>query len=507
MRLKRFIKNAVTAIFAYVIMLCITIFLRRCFLNYVGVEYLGYESLFANIFTIMATTEMGVSKNISYHLYKAFSEKDEKEIIYLYNIYKWIYFLIGGFILIAGIICSFFLEQFITGNTLNALLLRIIYYLQLANILRTYFLSYPRMLYTADQKENVHVLFDTVFNVSFNIIKIFSIFLFRDYIIYLILTLLGGICSDLYMFKIIRRDYKYIKSTKIKLSHIKERGLLKDIKNFIGHQLAGTVFCGTDNIIIAKILGIVYVGYFSNYIMIKNQIMSIVTRVFQPLQASIGNLVYSEDCSKRQNLYYMVNLFSFCMASFIAISVAALAQTFVTVVFGNSYVLSYLFVILLAANMFVEIIRGMQSYFRFVYGEYEKDRRFVVWASILNIILSIILSYRYKLEGILLGTLIGNLVIWYGNIRFFKEKYLKEAVISNIIKNVGLWCICIIEGVIVIQLCRPIDVSLAGFFKRLLICITVPNLCNSLIFIKSHEYNTAQIYIQAAIGTIKKKMG
>ena len=507
MRLNKFIKNAVIALLTYTITLSITIFLRRYFLTYLGIEFLGYESLFSNIFTVMATTEMGIGKNISYHLYKAFSEENREDISYFYNVYQWIYFLIGTFILIVGILCSFFLEQFIIGNTLNMLALRIIFFLQLANILRTYFFSYPRMLYTANQKEHVHVLYDSIFNISFNVIKIFSIYFFRDYIIYLLLTLLGGICSDAYIFKIVKRDYKYIKKTKIRIKDIKDKGLLKDIKNFAGHQFAGTVFCGTDNIIIAKVLGILYVGYFNNYMLIKNQIISIVTRIFQPLQASVGNLVYSKDSSKRQELYYMVNMFSFCMASFIAISVAALAQTFITIVFGEAYVLSYSFVLILSGNIFIEIIRGIQSYFRFVYGEYDKDRKFVVWAAVTNLVLSVVLAHYWQLEGIIFATLIGNLIIWFGNIKFFKEKYLKESEFTNILKSIGLWCICFTEGIIVLILCSNIEISFGGFFERLLICIIIPNVCNGLIFIKSKEYETAHIYIQAAMVEIRRKMG
>lgn len=506
MRTDRFIKNVAITIITYIATLSISIISRKFFLQYLGVEFLGYESLFSNIFTIMATTEMGVAKNISYHLYRAFSENDKKEVNFFYNVYRTIYICIGALILFGGIICSFFLEQFITRNMLNALMLRVIYFLQLMNILRTYFLSYPRMLFSANQKEYIPVFNDTAFNVLFNITKIFSMFIFRDYVVYLFLSLVGGICSDINIYRLAKKYYAYIKRIRISFNEIREQGILKDVKNFIGHQLAGTAFCGTDSVIIAKVLGIIQVGYFNNYMMFKNQIMSVVTRLFQPLQASIGNLVYSKDSMKKaSDLFYMVNRFAFCLAAFVAVSVLAMAQDVIELLYGREYLLSDIFVGLIAANLFIEIIRGFQSYFRFVYGEYEKDRKYVIIAALANLVFSIILAGPYGLEGILLGTLIGNLIIWFGNLIFLKEKYLKSSVAVNILLNIRLWLPLLLEIVCIEWLCRMIPCTLAGLVQKALLCCLVPNFLNGILFILSDDFTTAKMYISSIFNIVKKK--
>lgn len=506
MRTSKFIKNVATTIITYIATLSISIISRKYFLQYLGVEFLGYESLFSNIFTIMATTEMGVAKNISYHLYRAFSENNKKEVNFFYNVYRTIYICIGILILFGGIICSFFLEQFITGNMLNAIMLRVIYFLQLMSILRTYFLSYPRMLFSANQKEYVPVFYDTVFNVLVNVTKIFSMFIFRDYVVYLLLILVGGICSDINIYRLVKKNYAYIKRIRISFKEIREQGILRDVKNFIGHQLAGTVFCGTDSVIIAKILGIIQVGYFNNYMMFKNQIMNIITHLFQPLQASVGSLIYSEDGTKKaSDLFYMVNHFAFCLAAFVAVSVTAMAQDVIELLYGREYLLSNIFVGLVAVNLFIEIIRGFQSYFRFVYGEYEKDRKYVIMAALANLVFSIILAGSYGLEGILLGTLIGNLIIWYGNLVFLREKYLKSSVAVNILLNVRLCLPLLLEIICMKWLCRMIPCTLTGLVQKALLCCLVPNFLNGILFILSDDFSTARIYINSITNIVKRK--
>ena len=103
MRTSKFIKNVFITMITYIVTLFISIISRKYFLQCLGVGFLGYESLFSNIFTIMATTEMGMARNISYRLYKAFSENNKDEVNFFYNVYRTIYIYIGILILFGGI--------------------------------------------------------------------------------------------------------------------------------------------------------------------------------------------------------------------------------------------------------------------------------------------------------------------------------------------------------------------------------------------------------------------
>ena len=113
-RTKNVLKNMLVGTSFQVISLIMGFISRTIFIKILSAEYLGINSLFTNILTILSFAELGIGNAIVFNLYKPLAKKDEKKINLLLNFYKKTYFLIGMIILILGLILVPFIPNLIS---------------------------------------------------------------------------------------------------------------------------------------------------------------------------------------------------------------------------------------------------------------------------------------------------------------------------------------------------------------------------------------------------------
>lgn len=109
-RIKNVLHNMWEGTFFQIVSFIMGFVSRTIFIRILSAEYLGINSLFTNILTILSFAELGIGHAIIFNLYKPIKENDEKKINALLNFYKRVYFLIGLVIIVVGIILTPFLQ-------------------------------------------------------------------------------------------------------------------------------------------------------------------------------------------------------------------------------------------------------------------------------------------------------------------------------------------------------------------------------------------------------------
>lgn len=92
---------------------------RRTFVLYLDAEYLGYLSLFSNIFSILGFAELGRGGIIIYHLYREVAQDDREELGKLMEIYKRVYQLTAYMVAVLGGVLLVFFPYFVNGTILK----------------------------------------------------------------------------------------------------------------------------------------------------------------------------------------------------------------------------------------------------------------------------------------------------------------------------------------------------------------------------------------------------
>ena len=85
------LKNSLISVAAQICTLLLQFINRRVFVIFLDIEYLGYQTLFSNIFSLLSVAELGVGNIIAFQLYKEISNNNRNEIGKLMYLYKCLY--------------------------------------------------------------------------------------------------------------------------------------------------------------------------------------------------------------------------------------------------------------------------------------------------------------------------------------------------------------------------------------------------------------------------------
>ena len=179
------LKNSIISVIGQILTLLLQFVNRRVFVMFLDIEYLGYQSVFGNVFSILSVAELGVGGIISFHLYKEIVTDNKQEIGKLMYLYKWIYRIIAVVVAILGLVACVFVPYIVNDASRDVHYLYIVYFLQLASIVVGYFLSYRRTIYAADQKEYKIVKIDLFTNLVVQAIQLVMLSVFKNYLLYL----------------------------------------------------------------------------------------------------------------------------------------------------------------------------------------------------------------------------------------------------------------------------------------------------------------------------------
>lgn len=430
-RTKNSFINVSIATISKILHLILSFVCRTYFIKILGSEYLGINGLFTNILTILSFAELGIGNAIIFKLYKPIAEENKERIKTLIHFYKKVYCVIGSFILIVGLMIIPFLNKIIYGTPDINEDIRIIYVLFLFNTTISYFFTYKKSIITGYQKEYVINLIDLTIAIIQNIVQIIFLIITHNFIIYLIIQIIGTIFDNVISAILANKMFPYIKDKNYTKLDIKERkNIYEDVKSIVLYKLFNTVSAGTDNIIISKFLGVSAVGLLSNYTLITQSIIGLLKTAFNGLKASIGNLNTIKEAEKKEAVFYQTLLLSFLVYGYVAIATTILINKFIIIWIGEKYVLGIGVCIALGLDFYIDGIRFVNYTYRDTLGLFKKGRLMPLFSAICNILLSIILVKYIGIFGVLIATVISKLCVlnWYDPYLIHKTTFKTSAI-------------------------------------------------------------------------------
>lgn len=311
MRTERSIKNILAALLSYATTLIIGFLARSFFVQLLGSEYLGINSLFANIISVMSVVELGFGSAIIYNLYKPLSENDNEAVKSLMGFYKNVYRIIAIVVFGIGMTIMPFITT-IVGKTSVSDNLYIIFFFFVFDATASYLLTYKRSIFYADQRNYIVNLIHAALYLAINVIQITALYLYKNFYLFLIIQIALHITENVVISIFANKEYKYLADGS-EINNLDENiknDIIQKVKGLIFHQVGSAIVMGTDNIIISmtQTLGVVMVGKYSNYTMITSNLNSLTSQVFTSVTASVGNLLVEKD-SKDSYIVYKRILF------------------------------------------------------------------------------------------------------------------------------------------------------------------------------------------------------
>lgn len=489
MRAKKVIVNSAWGIIYKVFVIFLGFIGRTAFIHFLSAEYLGIAGLFSNILTMLSLSELGFSTAISYHLYKLLSENEQKKIAGIMNFYKNVYRIVAISILIIGLSILPFLKYIVKDTTFSLNYISLVYIIYLLKTVLSYLFSYNFTIAIADQKRYLLTKIDIVMHILMSLTNIFSLFLFRNYIIYLLGEIILGIIGNVIKAVRVHKEYSYIKE-KIKISSEMKRKILKDVRNIFTGKISTVIVTSTDNILISALINVKTVGIYSNYFMLITYVQNMIGEITLATQSSIGNMLNSESKEYSYIVLKRLTVILYFITSFSSVCIFNLINPFIEIWLGKEYLLGMSVVAICVLSFYIQILKTPLWFSVTGVGFFEKDRNIAILGAVSNLVVSFIAAYFWGLFGIFFGTVFSQSIQWILKTQLFIKKYLQISITEYVKLYSYLLILTVLMsiGIHIIFTFFTFNNRMTTFIIKFLICIFIPNLINLIIFHKREEY-------------------
>ncbi|MFE4764214.1 lipopolysaccharide biosynthesis protein, partial [Bacillus mycoides] len=309
--------------------------------------------------------------------------------------------------------------------------------------------------------------------------------------------------------RVVSKNYPYIK-TKEKYSIDKEtkENLIINVKAMFLHNIGGYIVFGTDNILISSFVGLAMVGIYSNYTMIINQLSALVNPILNGIEASVGNLIATENNDKSYSIFKVIYLVNFWIFSFCTIFLYNLLEPFIGWWLDKKYLLNNIVFVVILINFYLTGMRTAIAIFKNKAGLFVQDKYVPLVEAIINLSLSIVLVKIFGLVGIFIGTAISTIatVLWIQPYIVYKNLF-KKSVLNYFTTYVFYVFLTVVTGFITTSICNYFIeggtfISLIG---KGVICLLVPNVIYILVFYKSIEFKYIRNIFSMMLSQFKKR--
>ena len=485
-RTDKSIRNAFFALAGHFVGILAMFACRTAFIRILGAGYLGVSGLFGNVLSILSLAELGIGSAILVSLYKPLAEKEEPKIKALMNVYRKAYHIIGITVFGIGMLIFPFLNVLMKDKP-DVSSLDLIYFLYVLDSAFSYFLSYKVILVDADQNGYIVNLFDTGFIVAQNLFQIFLLVTTRNFILYMCIQVGTTLLRNLVLSRRADRMYPLLKTLKgCKLDRDEKKRIVRNVGAMLSHEVGNVVVNGTDNLLISSFVGVIWVGLYSNYLLIVTTLQGVLGRMLGAVTASIGNLNATEDGEKPYRVFKTLLFMNFWLYGFCAVCLWILFEPFIRLWAGPDFILDSGITLIIVVNFYIGGMRSATLAYRDTLGLFWNDRFKPLAEAAINLVASILLLKWLGIAGVLWGTLISTLTtsFWIEPYILYKYAFHKPlrgyfamyaayffatlcaAIVtwrvSMLLRSSGLWEL-VLKGVLCLVL--PNLLFLACFFR------------------------------------------
>ncbi len=454
MRTKKIFLNMVCDIIPYLLIGVIGLIKVNFLIKYIGDIGNGYYQTINQIITYVFLAQIGFGDAVTFTLYKEFAENDKKDINRIYSgsrkIFKTLGKVILSIILVVSILLYLF-YRFEEGYKISSLICFIIIS---CSYLISYFGEGQTLLAVLSASQNKYI-YSLVFN-SIKMLCDLSIILvsfkFSSLESIAITILLYKILEEIVLRIVMKKKFPWLH--KVKKENIK---MFKMTKDLAGVQIFNIILNNVDSILIITFLGPVFVSIYTSYMYICRYLNEICSKVESSVVSSFGNVFANNEEEKIYPLFKELLVLFTVIAIIVSITFNLGIRSFIKVWIGKeNYLLSYSAALLFTGYLFLYIISLPLLALINAKGYFKENKNHIFTCAIINIVISLLLVKKYKLNGLLIGTCLAFLINILLKIKTVQKNIFNNSKI-NIYKS---YTKIIILTLILTLLCKNLEAKI-----------------------------------------------
>lgn len=409
---RRAIINITVGIVFKIILLILMVVSKSFVVRHLGDEANGLYSLYTSIIGFLAVANLGIGTAITFNMYKPIVENDHDTVSALYFLYRKFYLIIFVIVVILGLAITPFVPLLAKDNT-GSINIYGTYIIFLISVALTYLFAHKTSLINAYKDNYITTLITSISTIIEAVIQIIVIITTKNFMYFLLVRILATIINGTiteYVYK--RRYQKFINGNKEVAEDVK-KDVYKYAKGMMYYRLGTTLISSFDGIIISAFVGIVSLGYYSNYLVIVSGVTTLLNLIFSEVTSIVGQLYVKQSKTNYYKQFKKAYAINFIVGIIFYLGYIAISDNLVIMIFGQNRVIERSIVLIIGINYFTQFMRRSITLFKTASGSFYNDRFRPFIEGIVNIILSIIFVNIMGTIGVLIATVTARLLITY----------------------------------------------------------------------------------------------
>lgn len=496
-RSKNAVRNAYFGVINKLITTILPFAVRTVFIQKLGAEYLGLNSLFGSILTVLNLTELGFSSAIVFCMYKPIADDDDDTICALLLFYKKIYISIGFIITAIGLMVIPFLPVLVKGSYPSDINIGIVYLAYLFNTVISYFLfAYLGSLITAFQREDVNSKINTVISLVMYASQIIILYTFHNYYAYIAIMPVFAIINNLRTAIIAKRMFPQYKPCG-KISNDLRKDIKEKVSGLFVQKICAVSRNAFDSIFVSMFLGLTETAMYNNYYFLMNSVTALMVVLTNSITAGAGNSVAMESPEKNYSDMENLDFWYMWLSGWCTCCLLCLFQPFMKLWVGERLMLPITSVVLFSSYFYALKLGDIRYIYTNAAGLWWVNRYRAILEAILNLLLNYFLGKYFGINGIIFATLITILLInfIYGGQIIFTHYFTNISFLQYFKYHFQFGVVTAVVCGITYGATSFLPYSTGFFIVRVVICIALPNAIYFLLYRKMRIYQKAQPWL------------
>ncbi len=403
--------------------------LPKFFLSCYGSSVNGLISSITQFLGFISLAECGVGAVVQSTLYKPLAENDIVSVSKIVKssdrFFKRIAYLLLGYTAVLMIV-----YPFITLDSFDYFFTLILIFVISISTFAQYYLGMTyKLLLAADQLGFIQYTIHTAALVLNTIACIVLMKAGASVQLVKLTTSLIFLAQPVLLSVIAKRKYKLIKNITLTEEPIKQKW------NGLAQHIASVVLGSTDTMVLTLLSTLENVSIYSVYHIVVNGVKQIVVSVTNGMQAMLGNMLAKGETEKLNNTFDQIEWILHTIVSFVFSVTAVLIIPFVRIYTKNitdaDYIVpSFAYMITLAQAAYC--LRLPYNIMVLAAGHYKQTQLSAIIEALINIIVSVVLVFKFGLIGVAIGTFVAMM---YRTV--YLAYYLSKNILYRKIGNFG----------------------------------------------------------------------
>ena len=447
MRSKKAIYNIITTLFLQVITVLYGFIVPKIIISNFGSNTNGLISSITQFLAYITLLESGFGPVVKSILYKPIADKDNQTVAKILKSSEKFFRTIAYIFLIYIIILCIIYPFLVSNNFEYLYTISLILIIALSTFAEYFFGMTYKLFLQADQKTYIISLIQIVTY----ILSIVSIVLLTKFNASIqLIKLVGGI---IFVLRPIIQNYYVKKKYNINFNEVKEAYEIRQKWDGLAQHIAAVIHGNTDVTLLTIFCTISEVSVYSVYYMVVKGIKSIIQAFSNGIDASFGDMIAKNEQDNINKKFDMYEIMYFTIATILYTSTIMLITPFIKVYtkgINDVNYIRYTFGYLLVISEYIWAIRLPYSSIILAVGHFKETRKGAWIECLSNIIVSMLLVWKYGIIGVTIGTIIA-MTIRTVEFMYHTNKYILK---RNIFKSVKKIILLIIETVLIVFICK-----------------------------------------------------